>query len=206
MSVHIAPVEGLCLAGGGGLAQQVHVPAGSARPVPFFVVPTAATAVSLKVVARGTTLVGDAVSKVLQIDVSGAALSRVPRLPCLSPSSALCWPGQGPSAQTSLSLALSSLCPNCPRGGTQSPQGVCVGGPGHVGFLTVLSPRGRRKGPSTRRSWSMSSTPWVSCTPQAQLQGCRAQGCGPQDRCQLLPSPQITEPGLWRFLATLTPT
>nr|XP_003473791.2 complement C4-A [Cavia porcellus] len=72
MSVHIAPVEGLCLAGGGGLAQQVHVPAGSARPVPFFVVPTAATAVSLKVVARGTTLVGDAVSKVLQIEKEGA--------------------------------------------------------------------------------------------------------------------------------------
>ncbi|KAM6183987.1 complement C4-A-like [Erethizon dorsatum] len=72
MSVHIAPVEGLCLAGGGGLAQQVRVPAGSARPVPFFVVPTAAAAVSLKVVARGTSLVGDAVSKVLQIEKEGA--------------------------------------------------------------------------------------------------------------------------------------
>ncbi|XP_004624338.1 complement C4-B [Octodon degus] len=72
MSVHIAPVEGLCLAGGGGLAQQVQVPAGSARPVPFFVVPTAAAAVSLKVVARGTSFVGDAVSKVLQIEKEGA--------------------------------------------------------------------------------------------------------------------------------------
>ncbi|XP_012928326.1 complement C4-A isoform X2 [Heterocephalus glaber] len=74
MSVHVAPVEGLCLPGGGGLAQQVLVPAGSARPVPFFVVPTAAAAVSLKVVARGTFEypVGDAVSKVLQIGKEGA--------------------------------------------------------------------------------------------------------------------------------------
>uniref|UniRef100_A0A8C2V9F5 Complement C4-A n=1 Tax=Chinchilla lanigera TaxID=34839 RepID=A0A8C2V9F5_CHILA len=72
MSVYIAPVEGLCLAGGGGLAQQVQVPAGAARPVPFFVVPTTAAAVSLKVVARGTSLVGDAVAKVLQIEKEGA--------------------------------------------------------------------------------------------------------------------------------------
>lgn len=73
----MSPVEGLCLAGGGGLAQSVLVPAGSARPVAFSVVPTAAAAVSLKVVARGSSdfPVGDAVSKVLQIQVNGAALN-----------------------------------------------------------------------------------------------------------------------------------
>uniref|UniRef100_A0A8D1FBP6 C4a anaphylatoxin n=1 Tax=Sus scrofa TaxID=9823 RepID=A0A8D1FBP6_PIG len=69
VSVHVSPVEGLCLAGGGGLAQQVLVPAGSARPVGFSVVPISAAAVSLKVVARGSFdfPVGDAVSKILQI-------------------------------------------------------------------------------------------------------------------------------------------
>ncbi|XP_008573236.1 PREDICTED: complement C4-A isoform X2 [Galeopterus variegatus] len=74
VSVHVSPVEGLCLAGGGGLAQQVLVPAGSARPVAFSVVPMAAAAVSLKVVARGSLEfpVGDAVSKVLQIEKEGA--------------------------------------------------------------------------------------------------------------------------------------
>uniref|UniRef100_A0A8D2CY15 C4a anaphylatoxin n=1 Tax=Sciurus vulgaris TaxID=55149 RepID=A0A8D2CY15_SCIVU len=74
VSVHVSPVEGLCLAGGGGLAQQVLVPAGSARPVAFSVVPMAAAAVSLKVVARGSFEfpVGDAVSKVLQIEKEGA--------------------------------------------------------------------------------------------------------------------------------------
>uniref|UniRef100_A0A2K6SS97 Uncharacterized protein n=1 Tax=Saimiri boliviensis boliviensis TaxID=39432 RepID=A0A2K6SS97_SAIBB len=74
VSVHVSPVEGLCLAGGGGLAQQVLVPAGSARPVAFSVVPTAAAAVSLKVVARGSSEfpVGDAVSKVLKIEKEGA--------------------------------------------------------------------------------------------------------------------------------------
>ncbi|XP_006154369.1 LOW QUALITY PROTEIN: complement C4-A [Tupaia chinensis] len=80
VSVHVSPVEGLCLAGGGGLAQQVLVPAGSARPVAFSVVPTGpppAAAVSVKVVARGSFEfpVGDAVSKVLQIEKEGA-LSR----------------------------------------------------------------------------------------------------------------------------------
>ncbi|XFG13084.1 hypothetical protein AB1E19_016708 [Capra hircus] len=48
VSVLVSPVEGLCLAGGGGLAQRVQVPAGSARPVGFSVVPIAAAAVSLK--------------------------------------------------------------------------------------------------------------------------------------------------------------
>ncbi|XP_059967584.1 complement C4-A-like isoform X2 [Mesoplodon densirostris] len=74
VSVHVSPVEGLCLAGGGGLAQQVLVPAGSARPIGFSVVPIAAAAVSLKVVARGSLdfPVGDAVSKVLQIENEGA--------------------------------------------------------------------------------------------------------------------------------------
>ncbi|KAB1262104.1 Complement C4-A [Camelus dromedarius] len=74
VSVHVSPVEGLCLAGGGGLAQQVLVPAGSARPVGFSVVPTAAAAVPVKVVARGSLEfpVGDAVSKVLQIEKEGA--------------------------------------------------------------------------------------------------------------------------------------
>lgn len=70
VSVHVSPVEGLCLAGGGMLAQQVTVPAGSARPVAFSVVPTAAASVPLKVVARGTFDIGDAVSKILQIEVS----------------------------------------------------------------------------------------------------------------------------------------
>lgn len=72
VSVHVSPVEGMCMAGGGGLAQQVSVPAGSARPVAFSVVPTAAASVSLKVVARGSVedFVGDAVSKILQIEVS----------------------------------------------------------------------------------------------------------------------------------------
>ncbi|XP_004695212.1 PREDICTED: complement C4-B [Condylura cristata] len=74
VSVHVSPVEGLCLAGGGGLAQQVMVPAGSARPVGFSVVPMAAAAIPLKVVARGLrdTPVGDAVSKILQIEKEGA--------------------------------------------------------------------------------------------------------------------------------------
>uniref|UniRef100_A0A8C7B3M1 C4a anaphylatoxin n=1 Tax=Neovison vison TaxID=452646 RepID=A0A8C7B3M1_NEOVI len=74
VSVHVSPVEGLCLAGGGGLAQSVLVPASSARPVGFSVVPTAAAAMSLKVVAQGSSdfPVGDAVSKVLQIQVTGA--------------------------------------------------------------------------------------------------------------------------------------
>ncbi|XP_036104309.1 complement C4-B-like [Molossus molossus] len=74
MSVHVSPVDGLCLAGGGGLAQQVLVPARSARPVGFSVVPTAAAAVSLKVVARGSVEfpVGDAVSKILKIEKEGA--------------------------------------------------------------------------------------------------------------------------------------
>ncbi|XP_004424383.1 PREDICTED: complement C4-A [Ceratotherium simum simum] len=74
VSVHVSPVEGLCLAGGGGLAQQVLVPAGSARPVGFSVVPTAAADVSLKVVARGSLEfpVGDAVSKVLHVEKEGA--------------------------------------------------------------------------------------------------------------------------------------
>lgn len=74
MSVHVAPVDGLCLAGGGGLAQQVLVPAHSARPVGFSVVPTAAADVSLKVVARGSMefSVGDAVSKILKIQKEGA--------------------------------------------------------------------------------------------------------------------------------------
>ncbi|KAK1327491.1 LOW QUALITY PROTEIN: hypothetical protein QTO34_012993 [Cnephaeus nilssonii] len=74
MSVHVAPVDGLCLAGGGGLAQQVLVPAHSARPVGFSVVPTAAADVSLKVVARGSLefAIGDAVSKILKIEKEGA--------------------------------------------------------------------------------------------------------------------------------------
>ncbi|XP_040844315.1 complement C4-A-like isoform X1 [Ochotona curzoniae] len=70
VSVHVSPVEGLCMAGGRGLSQQVLVPAGSARPVTFSVVPMAAGAVSLKVVAQGP-FVGDAVSKVLQIEKEG---------------------------------------------------------------------------------------------------------------------------------------
>lgn len=72
------------MAGGGGLAQQVSVPAGSARPVAFSVVPTAAASVSLKVVARGSieNFVGDAVSKILQIEVSDR--------PNLGPGSRLC--------------------------------------------------------------------------------------------------------------------
>uniref|UniRef100_A0A452FTS0 Anaphylatoxin-like domain-containing protein n=1 Tax=Capra hircus TaxID=9925 RepID=A0A452FTS0_CAPHI len=71
VSVLVSPVEGLCLAGGGGLAQRVQVPAGSARPVGFSVVPIAAAAVSLKVVARGSLdfPVGDAISKILQVEV-----------------------------------------------------------------------------------------------------------------------------------------
>lgn len=72
VSVHVSPVEGLCLAGGGLLAQQVSVPAGSARPVAFSVVPTAAASMPLKVVARGSFDIGDAVSKILQIEKEGA--------------------------------------------------------------------------------------------------------------------------------------
>uniref|UniRef100_A0ABK0LA54 Complement C4A n=1 Tax=Rattus norvegicus TaxID=10116 RepID=A0ABK0LA54_RAT len=72
VSVHVSPVEGLCLAGGGLLAQQVSVPAGSARPVAFSVVPTAAASIPLKVVARGSFTIGDAVSKILQIEKEGA--------------------------------------------------------------------------------------------------------------------------------------
>lgn len=70
MSVHVTPVEGLCLAGGGMMAQQVTVPAGSARPVAFSVVPTASTNVPLKLVAKGTLDSSDSVSKILQIEVN----------------------------------------------------------------------------------------------------------------------------------------
>lgn len=100
----MSPVEGLCLAGGGGLAQQVLVPAGSARPVGFSVVPTTAAAVSLKVVARGSSEfpVGDAVSKVLQIQVNGAPLNPGPQAPRFTPNPRLplYWPGQRPNTQT----------------------------------------------------------------------------------------------------------
>lgn len=91
VSVHVSPVEGLCLAGGGGLAQQVQVPAGSARPVGFSVVPIAAAAVSLKVVARGSFdfPVGDAISKILQVEVNGTPLNLGPQLPDSSPALAL---------------------------------------------------------------------------------------------------------------------
>lgn len=112
VSVHVSPVEGLCLPGGGGLAQQVLVPAGSARPVGFSVVPTTAAAVSLKVVARGSFEfpVGDAVSKVLQIEVNGAPLNPGPQAPRFTPNSQhpLCWPGQRPTPipNTLLSLHL----------------------------------------------------------------------------------------------------
>lgn len=87
VSVHVSPVDGLCLAGGGGLAQQVLVPARSARPVGFSVVPTAAAAVSLKVVARGSLEfpVGDAVSKILQIEVNGVPLKPDPQAPRFTP-------------------------------------------------------------------------------------------------------------------------
>lgn len=73
-SVHVSPVDGLCLAGGGGLAQQVKVPANSARPVGFSVVPMAAGDIVLKVVAQGGMdfPVGDAVSKVLRVEKEGA--------------------------------------------------------------------------------------------------------------------------------------
>lgn len=83
----MSPVEGLCLAGGGGLAQSVLVPASSARPVGFSVVPTAAAAMSLKVVAQGSSdfPVGDAVSKVLQIQVTGAAPNPAPQTPRFTP-------------------------------------------------------------------------------------------------------------------------
>lgn len=95
--MHVSPVEGLCLAGGGGLAQKVLVPAGSARPVGFSVVPIAAAAVSLKVVARGTLEfpIGDAVSKVLNIEVSGAPLNPGPHASrfTLHPQYPFCWPG-----------------------------------------------------------------------------------------------------------------
>ncbi|MXQ99249.1 hypothetical protein E5288_WYG005390 [Bos mutus] len=91
VSVHVSTVEGLCLAGGGGLAQQVQVPAGSARPVGFSVVPIAAAAVSLKVMARGSFdfPVGDAISKILQVEVNGTPLNLGPQLPDSSPALAL---------------------------------------------------------------------------------------------------------------------
>ncbi|KAG8505792.1 Complement C4-A [Galemys pyrenaicus] len=87
VSVHVSPAEGLCLAGGGGLAQQVMVPAGSARPVGFSMVPMAAASIPLKVVARGTfdTPVGDIVSKILQVEVSGTALNPGPQTPRFTP-------------------------------------------------------------------------------------------------------------------------
>ncbi|XP_068929376.1 complement C4-A-like [Petaurus breviceps papuanus] len=70
VNVQVSPVEGLCLAGGGGRVLKVEVPATSARPVSFPVVPTAAADVSLKVLAQGP--FGDAVSKVLHIEREGA--------------------------------------------------------------------------------------------------------------------------------------
>ncbi|XP_027710711.1 complement C4-A-like, partial [Vombatus ursinus] len=70
VNVQVSPVEGLCLAGGGGRVLKLEVPATSARPVSFPVVPTAAADVSLKVLAQGP--FGDAVSKVLHIEREGA--------------------------------------------------------------------------------------------------------------------------------------
>uniref|UniRef100_A0AAQ4VMX2 Complement C4-A n=1 Tax=Mus musculus TaxID=10090 RepID=CO4A_MOUSE len=72
VSVHVTPVEGLCMAGGGMMAQWVIVPAGSALPVAFSVVPTASTNVPLKLVAKGTLDSSDSVSKILQIEKEGA--------------------------------------------------------------------------------------------------------------------------------------
>ena len=66
----MTPVEGLCMAGGGMMAQWVIVPAGSALPVAFSVVPTASTNVPLKLVAKGTLDSSDSVSKILQIEVN----------------------------------------------------------------------------------------------------------------------------------------
>ncbi|XP_051852199.1 complement C4-like [Antechinus flavipes] len=72
VNVQVSPVEGLCLAGGGGRMIKLEVPAISARPVSFPVVPTAAAAVSLKVMAQGPFGIGDAVAKVLHIEREGA--------------------------------------------------------------------------------------------------------------------------------------
>uniref|UniRef100_A0A4X2LWJ9 Anaphylatoxin-like domain-containing protein n=1 Tax=Vombatus ursinus TaxID=29139 RepID=A0A4X2LWJ9_VOMUR len=71
-NLSVSPVEGLCLAGGGGRVLKLEVPATSARPVSFPVVPTAAADVSLKVLAQGP--FGDAVSKVLHIEVRDETL------------------------------------------------------------------------------------------------------------------------------------
>ncbi|XP_044529852.1 complement C4-A isoform X2 [Gracilinanus agilis] len=72
VNVQVSPVEGLCLAGGGGRVLKLELPPISARPVSFPVVPTAAAAVSLKVLAQGPFGVGDAVAKVLHIEREGA--------------------------------------------------------------------------------------------------------------------------------------
>ncbi|XP_043819332.1 complement C4-A-like [Dromiciops gliroides] len=72
VSVQVSPVEGLCLAGGGGRVLKLEVPSNSARPVAFPVVPTASADVSLKVLAQGPFGIGDAVSKVLHIEREGA--------------------------------------------------------------------------------------------------------------------------------------
>ncbi|KAL1286582.1 C4L [Ovibos moschatus] len=74
VSVRVSPVEGLCLAGGGGLAQQVQVPAGSARPVGFSVVPIAAAAVSLKVVREGALHSEETVYDLNPLDPRGQTL------------------------------------------------------------------------------------------------------------------------------------
>ncbi|XP_007483637.1 complement C4 [Monodelphis domestica] len=72
VNVQVSPVEGLCLAGGGGRVLKLELPPISARPVSFPVVPTAAAAMSLKVLAQGPFGIGDAVAKILHIEREGA--------------------------------------------------------------------------------------------------------------------------------------
>lgn len=173
VSVHVSPVDGLCLAGGGGLAQQVLVPARSARPVGFSVVPTAAAAVSLKVVARGSSEfpVGDAVSKVLQIEVNGVPWKPDPQAPRFTPWPLAPSPLARPEAQSPNPTLWSvyrvySSDPALSRNPHSKPWGACTGGAaaglGDQQSLRACFPRDRRKEPPTQKRWSMNSIPWVS--------------------------------------------
>ena len=158
VSVHVSPVEGLCLAGGGGLAQQVQVPAGSARPVGFSVVPIAAAAVSLKVVARGSLdfPVGDAISKILQVEVNGTPLNLGPQLPDSSPGREL-WPSPckraeaTPQTQCFGPLHFPQSWPHCvPEVPTASPEECGLGGAGSslCDLSQLRFPSTERRGPS----------------------------------------------------------
>ncbi|XP_054834873.1 complement C4-like [Eublepharis macularius] len=72
--VHLEPAEGICSPATVGPArkQQVDVPANSAVPVPFVLVPMGTTHIPITVVAHGGWGAGDKVTKLLRVEREGA--------------------------------------------------------------------------------------------------------------------------------------